>query len=335
MLQRISLVTMAATRRRLRSSSSATKELLDDLVAAPKKPKRAPKVATANAMAKERTSGTRAKAAVAKPGKSLDIVALAADADARIVYTYPRLVQGKLLKRYKRFLADIQLANDEVVTVHCPNTGPMIGLLDLPLANVQLSVSDNPKRKYAHTLEQIQVHNGRGLEWVGVHSMSANAMVGNALRHGWLPDVVGHALITKITAEVKHTAHSRIDFVVETNGPKTFYIEVKSVTLRMDNGRAVFPDTVSTRAQKHVDELIALRASHGTSIQPTIVFLIQRRDSTSFAPSTVHDPAFAALCASAKAAGVHLFAYACELITSSDAGHIVLLPGPLPVHTDD
>ncbi|EQC33101.1 hypothetical protein SDRG_09089 [Saprolegnia diclina VS20] len=335
MLQRISLVTMAATRRRLRSSSSATKELLGDLVDAPKKPKRAPKAASVDAIAKERTPPKRAKAAAAKPGKSLEIVALAADADARVVYTYPRLVQGKLLKRYKRFLADIQLANDEVVTVHCPNTGPMVGLLDMPLANVQLSLSDNPKRKYAHTLEQIQVDNGQGLEWVGVHSTSANAMVGNALRHGWLPDVVGHARITKISAEVKHTAHSRIDFVVETDA-KTYYIEVKSVTLLTENGRAVFPDTVSTRAQKHVEELIALQASHGTSIQPTIVFVIQRRDSSSFAPSTAHDPAFAALCARAKAAGVHLFAYACELMTpTSESGHVVLLPGPLPVITDD
>ncbi|OQS07548.1 sugar fermentation stimulation protein [Thraustotheca clavata] len=251
----------------------------------------------------------------------------------KIVHEYPRLVQGQLLKRYKRFLADIQLGNDEIVTVHCPNTGPMISLLDVPNAGVQLSVSDNAKRKYAHTLEQIQIQNG---EWVGVHSTSANNMVGVALRKGWLPQAVEHRKITNIKAEVKHTSHSRIDFVVETKQEdveKTFYIEVKSVTLATESNQAVFPDTVSTRAQKHVEELIAFQTkAKKDNIQSVILFLVQRKDCTSFAPSRKHDPAFAALCDAASTAGVKLIAFDCELVVEGDKGHVVL-KGQLPLES--
>ncbi|OQR88860.1 sugar fermentation stimulation protein [Achlya hypogyna] len=307
---------MVATRRTLRSSST-TAQVVEDAVVPAKRAKRVKRTA--------------------KPLKSVDVDLprpRSADPAGRVVAAYPRLVQGQLLKRYKRFLADVQLANDEVVTVHCPNTGPMIGLLDLPLAPVQLSISDNPKRKYAHTLEHIQVENGSALEWVGVHSTSANGMVGTALRNGWLPEVVENRTITKIQAEVKHTQHSRIDFVVETEGPKTFYIEVKSVTLAMPGQKAVFPDTVSTRAQKHIEELISFQSKQSSKdIQSTVLFLIQRRDCESFAPSVAHDAAFAKLCAEAHGAGVAFFAYDCELVAQDDQGH-VLLKGSVPVVFD-
>ncbi|ETW09782.1 sugar fermentation stimulation protein [Aphanomyces invadans] len=256
----------------------------------------------------------------------------------RIVYEFPTLVSGKLIKRYKRFLADVQLDNsDTVVTVHCPNTGPMIGLLDLPLAPVRLSVSDNAKRKYAHTLEYIQVVNDANeATWVGVHSASANRMVETALRNGWLPEVVGHRQIMSIQAEVKHTKDSRVDFVVTTDDGVDTFVEVKSVTLAnaseptadvMPQQRcAVFPDTVSTRASKHVQELVHL-IQNNQRRRAAIVFLVQRGDCTAFAPSEVHDPAFAAHCEEAKAAGVVIHAYACALDSSKPR---VMLLGPLP-----
>ncbi|KAF0697256.1 Aste57867_12028 [Aphanomyces stellatus] len=270
----------------------------------------------------------------------------------RILHTFSKLVGGQLIKRYKRFLADIQLDDGEVVTVHCPNTGPMVGLLDIPNAPVQLSVSDNPKRKYAHTLEMIQVHNGDKHVWVGVHSASANRMVKTALQNGWLPEVVAHRCISRIQTEVKHTKDSRIDFVIDTadgsdqgsannatdsddisaktatpTAKSTVYAEVKSVTLAVESMehigdgrrrhlRAVFPDTVSARASKHVEELIHLHETK-PHVHGAIVFLVQRGDCASFAPAAQHDPTFAALCARAKAAGLGLHAYACDLVPES------------------
>ncbi len=254
----------------------------------------------------------------------------------KVIFVYENLVLGKLVKRYKRFLADIELENGDVITVHCPNTGPMIGLLDLPKAGVILSLSNNPKRKYAHTLEMIQVDNGKDLVWVGVHSAQANQMVGAALRNGWMSEVVGNRKITNIKAEVKHAHNSRIDFVVETQGEsskdqKTFYVEVKSVSLAIPVVNqpsklcAVFPDTKSTRAQKHVEELIDLQ-KRKKDIQTIIVFLIQRNDCTLFAPSATHDPAFAALCekATAEEGGVHWFAYDIDLAINASQGKVVL-----------
>ncbi|RHZ17895.1 hypothetical protein DYB37_004435 [Aphanomyces astaci] len=262
----------------------------------------------------------------------------------RVVYAFPALVSGKLVKRYKRFLADVQLDDDDtVVTVHCPNTGPMVGLLDIPLAPVRLSVSHNAKRKYAHTLEFIQVKNqADAMVWVGVHSASANRMVETALRNGWLPEVVGHRRITSIQPEVKHTKDSRVDFVVTTDDQVDTYVEVKSVTLSKEEeqagGRdalssrrrcAVFPDTVSARASKHVEELAHVRSK---GHRAAVVFLVQRSDCATFAPSSLHDPAFAAHCDKAKAAGVAFHGYACAF--NDDSSHVTLL-GPLAPHTSD
>ncbi|CAH0487552.1 unnamed protein product [Peronospora farinosa] len=298
----------------------------------------------------------------------------------KILLKYPNLIPARLIRRYKRFLADVVLLDgiakdetveivdknlgtksdgdgiiddEEVVTVYCPNTGPMVGLLEgLPNARVQLSKSSDPKRKYAYTLEMIQINNGERDVWVGVHSTSANRMIEQALTSRWLTEL-GH--YDSVRREVKFANNSRVDFVLTTNAKDGTivhekYVEVKSVTLAMD-GRgksssrcAVFPDTVSTRAQKHVTELTDLlstttkglgnrkeTATH--KVSGTIVFLVQRDDCTAFAPSIQHDKKFAELCAIAAKSGIQILAYACALEPdeTKKSGTVRLLES-LPLH---
>ncbi|KAL3658970.1 hypothetical protein V7S43_016108 [Phytophthora oleae] len=295
--------------------------------------------------------------------------------DTKILLQYPNLVPARLLRRYKRFLADVVLLNgtakdesvdtvtedeeeeDAVITVYCPNTGPMVGLLDgLPNARVKLSKSDDPKRKYAYTLEMIQIHNGERNVWVGVHSTSANRMVEQALASRWFSEL---GYYDSVRREVKFAKNSRVDFVLTTNAEDGTvahekYVEVKSVTLALEGSDgtssrcAVFPDTVSTRAQKHVTELTELLSAKikakakendekdiaTPKISGTIIFLVQRDDCDEFAPSIQHDKKFAELCTVASKSGIQLLGYSCSLepdeINSSGA---VRLIGSLPLQT--
>ncbi|GLE01413.1 hypothetical protein PINS_up010243 [Pythium insidiosum] len=298
-----------------------------------------------------------------------------ADCDDKILYRYPKLVPARLLRRYKRFLADVVLldadeeirpsnADDDtsdsnVVTIYCPNTGPMVGLLDdLPNARVQLSKSDDPKRKYQYTLEMIRIYNGERHVWVGVHSASANLMVQQALRCRWFPELGAY---TRVQREVKYAKNSRVDFVLSTTDDDDAekYVEVKSVTLATEDASvrcAVFPDTVSTRAQKHVEELMELIRPRGDekkkkkgktidkedaaenkrprrSLSGAIVFLVQRDDCDTFMPSLQHDPAFAKLCRQAQASGLQLLGYACRLEPNeATQTGVVRLVSSLPLH---
>ncbi|KAJ0398443.1 hypothetical protein ATCC90586_005086 [Pythium insidiosum] len=313
-------------------------------------------------------SSTAPKASVRRKKARLSGTSIPLDepseSDEKILYRYPTLVPARLLRRYKRFLADVVLldADEEinpsvteedgdganVVTIYCPNTGPMVGLLDeLPNARVQLSKSDDAKRKYQYTLEMIRIHNGERYTWVGVHSASANLMVQQALRCRWFPELGAY---THVQREVKFAKNSRVDFVLTTanadDGDHEKYVEVKSVTLAINDESsagarcAVFPDTVSTRAQKHVQELMELLQSHAKKegdrrqtkatqkVEPAtdvigraplrprsgaIVFLVQRDDCDTFMPSLQHDPAFAKLCRQAQASGLQLVGYSCRL----------------------
>lgn len=231
-----------------------------------------------------------------------------------IVHVYPKLYKGVLLQRYKRFLADIKLDDGEIITAYCPNTGPMVGLLDKENAPVCLTHSDDKKRKLAYTVEMIQVTNQlNNAVWVGVHSSMANRMVQTALEKGLLPEL---GSFSSIQREFKHVKGSRIDFVLDS---ETF-VEVKSVTLANATQCAEFPDTVSKRAQKHVQELIELQKKHQTAA----VFLVQRGDCTTFAPSTRLDPTFSTLCARAKDSGVKLLGYSCTLHVDADEGYVTL-----------
>ncbi|KAL4156549.1 hypothetical protein PRNP1_005579 [Phytophthora ramorum] len=302
-----------------------------------------------------------------------------ASKDSKILLEYPNLVPARLIRRYKRFLADVVLLDgaptdkssevagsktpteeggngeakaDEVVTVYCPNTGPMVGLLDgLPNARVQLSKSNNPKRKYAYTLEMIQIHNGERGVWVGVHSTSANRMVEQALTSRWFSELGDYDSVRR---EVKFAKNSRVDFVLTTNGEDGSvahekYVEVKSVTLALEGADerssrcAVFPDTVSTRAQKHVTELTELLSSKTTEsegeketatskLSGAIIFLVQRDDCNEFAPSIQHDKKFAELCTVAAKSGIQLLGYSCALEPDEKkSSGVVRLLGPTPL----
>lgn len=159
------------------------------------------------------------------------------------------LLQGRLIKRYKRFLADVELEDDGVITAHCPNTGAMTGCAE-PGSRVWLSTSDSKTRKYPHTWELVETANGLAC----VHSARANALAESAFREGLIPGFEGYP---EIRREVKYGSGSRADLLLQ--GPDgCVYVEVKSVTLCTEGGQGLFPDAVSERGRKHLRELASV-----------------------------------------------------------------------------
>ncbi|MDX1776287.1 MAG: DNA/RNA nuclease SfsA, partial [Desulfobulbales bacterium] len=176
------------------------------------------------------------------------------------------LLPGKLIRRYKRFLADVQLDNDKIITVHCPNSGSMLGCSD-PASPVMLSHSENPRRKYPHTLEMVKAGN----VWVGVNTALTNVLVREALESGVIQDF---GPLDGIRQEVKTSAATRLDFLLEKEG-RNIYLEVKNCSLA-ENRAAMFPDAVTARGTKHLTELAALhRQGHGAAV----LFCVQRQDA--------------------------------------------------------
>jgi sugar fermentation stimulation protein A len=162
---------------------------------------------------------------------------------------FDALVEGRLLKRYKRFLADVELANGELITAHCPNTGAMTGCAE-PGSKVWLSRSDSKTRKYPHTWELVETAQGMAC----VHSASANRTVEEAFRAGCIDGFEKYPLLRR---EVKYGEGSRADLLLEGESGRVF-VEVKSVTLCRERGQGVFPDAVSERGRKHIRELQAI-----------------------------------------------------------------------------
>ncbi|MGV2829282.1 DNA/RNA nuclease SfsA [Myxosarcina sp. GI1(2024)] len=213
------------------------------------------------------------------------------------IYHYPPLISGKLIKRYKRFLADIELATGEVITAHCPNTGPMTGVCT-PESSVWVSYSNNPKRKLAYTWEAILVRD----TWVGINTALPNRIIKSALQQQLLPELAGR--YSQVRAEVPYGKNkkSRIDFVLTGDDAQPpLYVEVKNVTLSAEN-LALFPDTVTTRGQKHLQELMALLPA----AQPVMLYFINRNDCSQFSPSDRCDPQYAQLLREAAAMGVQI-----------------------------
>eukprot|EP00884_Botryococcus_braunii_P015348 jgi/Botrbrau1/2497/Bobra.0226s0053.1 len=227
-------------------------------------------------------------------------------------YTLMKLKRGVLIKRYKRFLADVLLDGEsEPTVVHCPNTGPMTGLLDRPMAPVLVSTSSNAKRKYRHTLELIQPEESGA--YVGVHSAMANAVVAAFLSSGIFSAELPHVSVRREVADPQ-VRGTRIDFVLEGPGGKLVYVEVKSVTLAealpgQAKKIALFPDTVSQRALRHTQHLTqVVRDGHGA----VLLFVIQRGDCEMFAPCHVKDPAYGKAVLEAVQAGVQVLALRCS-----------------------
>jgi len=223
------------------------------------------------------------------------------------IYQYPPLLAGKLIKRYKRFLADIQLASGEIITAHCPNTGPMTGVCT-PGSLVQISQSSDRKRKLPYTWETIEVNDTRPT-WVGVNTALPNRVVKLALEQQLFPELAGK--YEYIRTEVKYglDGQSRVDFLLtgEDSQPP-IYVEVKSVTLAQGKV-ALFPDTVTTRGQKHLRELMALIPK----AKPVMLYFINRGDCVAFAPGDRCDPVYGELLREAVAAGVEILPYCFEI----------------------
>jgi sugar fermentation stimulation protein A len=215
-----------------------------------------------------------------------------------LVYEYPRLIPGILKKRYKRFLADIELENGEIITAHCANTGPMLGVCSLG-SKVQISQSDNPKRKLAYTWEMIEV-NDTEPTWVGINTSLPNRIIKSALINNLIPELVGKYTQVKSEVTIGKEKKSRIDFMLTGNPDQPhIYIEVKNTTLA-ENGVALFPDTETTRGQKHLQELMDL----SKDTIAIMLYFINRGDCGQFAAGDNYDPTYSKLLTEAISRGV-------------------------------
>jgi len=207
------------------------------------------------------------------------------------------MLEGRLVKRYKRFLADVELADGSVITAHCPNTGSLLGCKE-PGSRVILRDSQNPKRKLRYVFQSIQV--GRHL--VNVDTSLPNAVVFDAVERGLIPELVGYAQVRR---EVAYGKNSRIDLLLTSSAGELCYVEVKSTTLT--RGRtALFPDAVTERGLKHLGELSSMVAEGHRAVQ---FFFVSRAGVDRFAPADDIDPAYGAALRVAKDSGVELLAY--------------------------
>nr|WP_319266601.1 DNA/RNA nuclease SfsA [uncultured Draconibacterium sp.] len=203
------------------------------------------------------------------------------------------LIHGTLIKRYKRFLADIELDTGEVVVAHCTNSGSMKSCLENG-AEVYLTPVDDPKRKTKFTWEMIKI-NG---DWVGINTGNPNKLAFEAISAGHIPGLEEY---TTVRREVKF-GDSRFDVFAENKQEKCF-VEVKNVSMKQ-NDYALFPDAITTRGQKHLKTLIEVKKQ---GMRAVMLYIIQRSDVEIFAPAKEIDPEYAALLKEAFAAGVEIF----------------------------
>jgi len=210
----------------------------------------------------------------------------------------PGLIEVVLLRRYKRFFADVLMPDGSEIAVHCPNTGSMRGCVGEGW-KAQISDSQNPKRKLRYTLER--VHNGKS--WIGVHPGKANALAEEAIHNGVIVELSGYQVLTR---EVKYGENSRIDILLED--PGRCYVEVKSVSL-VEKGICYFPDAVSSRGLKHLHELIEVKKQGDRAV---LLLVVQRRDGKKFRPADHIDPKWSQGLREAHGAGVEILIYRCH-----------------------
>lgn len=210
------------------------------------------------------------------------------------------LTEALLLKRYKRFLSDVQIG-EEMVHAHVPNTGSMTSCWESNW-KCAVSKSDNPNRKMPYTLEL--THNGES--WIGVNTANANKLAMEWLKENRLSELQGY----KVVQSEKKIGESRIDFYLEDHDSlPPCYVEVKNVTLKLE-GVAQFPDAVSERGQKHLRELITLKKAGNRAC---MLFIVQREDVESFKAASAIDPKYATLLKEAHASGVEILIYQCKM----------------------
>ena len=212
----------------------------------------------------------------------------------------PPLTNGRILKRYKRFLADIELPDGSRVTAHCPNTGSMQGCW-APDAPVQISHSDNPKRKLAWTLERVDMGNG----WIGVHTGRTNGVVEEAICAGAVPLLAGYASVRREAVYAPAgSERARFDFFLSDGSRPDAWVEVKNVTLWQDDALS-FPDAVTLRGRKHLELLAeACRAGY----RGVMVYALNRPEGLCFRPAEEIDPDYAETLRRVAQQGVELIA---------------------------
>ncbi len=223
----------------------------------------------------------------------------------------PPLQPATLLRRYKRFLADVRLPDGSEITVHTPNTGAMTGCAE-PGFTVYLRDVDNPKRKYRYSWEMSE--NGAGTV-IGVHTGIVNGLVKEGIASGVISELQGYETIRQ---EVRYGEGSRIDLLLSGGADgRDCYVEIKNVTTCDAEGAAWFPDAVSVRATKHLKELQTMVAQGARAV---IFFCVQRGDPDRVRPADEVDPVYGQALREALAAGVEALAYRAEL----SPGEIVL-----------
>jgi sugar fermentation stimulation protein A len=232
-------------------------------------------------------------------------------------YTMPPLISGVLVKRYKRFLADVELETGEKLTAHCPNSGSMKGCA-IPGSKVWLSQSDNPKRKYRHTWELAKIPG----TLIGINTLLPNKLVKQSIENGLIDRLKGYE---HVKAEVKTSSHTRLDLLLETENNQKCYVEIKNCTM-VENGVAMFPDAVTTRGQKHLDELSSLVSKGNRGV---IFFLIQRTDARVFKPAEHIDKIYAKKLRDAVQNGVEIIAMDTTINTE-----MISIKNTIPVHLD-
>jgi sugar fermentation stimulation protein A len=228
---------------------------------------------------------------------------------------------ARLLKRYKRFLADVRLPDGNEITIHCPNTGSMKNCV-LPDSPCWYSVSDSKTRKYPQTLEVVSTPGGH---WAGINTARTNELVEEALRSGVISELQGYESIKREV--VYGDEKSRIDFLLSSHPQdlRRCYLEVKNVTLMEEEGRGYFPDAVSERGSKHLRELMLMVAQGHRAV---LMFCVQHTGVQSVCAAAHIDPLYAATLRAALAAGVEVIAYTAVIDPTQS---IIVLDRPLPV----
>ena len=221
---------------------------------------------------------------------------MAEPTDPSSLISWPRLLQGTLLERYKRFMADVKLRNGHVVTAHCPNSGSMKACSE-PGRTVYLSRHDNPRRRLKYTWEMIRMPTSL----VGINTLLPNRLIRKAVESDRIPGLEGYE---SLRTEVPYGNRSRVDLLLEGDRGKCF-VEIKNCTL-VEDGTALFPDAVTSRGLKH---LVELREQVRRGHRAVLFYLVQRMDADRFSPADRIDPAYGKELREAVRRGVEIFCY--------------------------